>query len=154
QTNSRLSDQSALVAARNRTNRHKIEACLGSDEFGGARAEHDFSASGRGASGVSDDRQNGLDDPQLLFGSRHRLGPDSARDQRTPFARLNDFRGESMDNPLISVIVPVFNRERFLGDALQSIVQQDYRPLEIIVVDDGSTDGSAAVARSFPEVEY
>jgi glycosyltransferase involved in cell wall biosynthesis len=55
-------------------------------------------------------------------------------------------------NPMVSVIVPVFNCERFLGQALRSVLAQDYRPLEIIVIDDGSTDGSAAAARSFPEV--
>jgi glycosyltransferase involved in cell wall biosynthesis len=55
-------------------------------------------------------------------------------------------------NPLVSVIVPVFNCERFLAEALQSVLAQDYRPIEIIVIDDGSTDGSAAVASSFPEV--
>jgi glycosyltransferase involved in cell wall biosynthesis len=48
-------------------------------------------------------------------------------------------------SPLISCIVPVFNGERYLGEALDSIVAQTYRPLEIIVVDDGSTDGTAAV---------
>jgi glycosyltransferase involved in cell wall biosynthesis len=55
-------------------------------------------------------------------------------------------------NPLVSVIVPVFNVEPFLAEALESVLAQDYRPLEIIVTDDGSTDGSAAVASSFPEV--
>lgn len=55
-------------------------------------------------------------------------------------------------NPLVSVIVPVFNCERFLAEAVQSVLAQDYRPIEIIVIDDGSTDGSAAVASSFPQV--
>ncbi|OAI54370.1 hypothetical protein AYO44_03620 [Planctomycetaceae bacterium SCGC AG-212-F19] len=56
------------------------------------------------------------------------------------------------NRPLVSVIVPAYNREDFLGAALSSIVTQDYRPLEVIVVDDGSTDGTVGVARSFPEV--
>jgi glycosyltransferase involved in cell wall biosynthesis len=55
---------------------------------------------------------------------------------------------------LISVIVPVHNGEKFLGDALASIFAQDYRPIEVIVVDDGSTDGTGAIARSYPEVRY
>jgi len=48
-------------------------------------------------------------------------------------------------NSLISCIVPVFNGERYLAEALESILKQSYRPIEIIVVDDGSTDASAAV---------
>jgi glycosyltransferase involved in cell wall biosynthesis len=52
-------------------------------------------------------------------------------------------------SPLISCIVPVFNGELYLGEALESILNQTYRPLEVIVVDDGSTDGTAAVAASY-----
>lgn len=44
--------------------------------------------------------------------------------------------------PLISVIVPVYNAEKFLDQCLESIVVQSYPRLEILVVDDGSTDGS------------
>ena len=53
--------------------------------------------------------------------------------------------------PLVSVVVPVFNGERFLREAVQSVLDQQYSPLELIVVDDGSTDGTANVARSLPE---
>jgi glycosyltransferase involved in cell wall biosynthesis len=52
---------------------------------------------------------------------------------------------------LVSVIIPVYNGERFLAEAVESIRQQDYHSLEIIVVDDGSTDGSAAIAKSLGE---
>lgn len=51
--------------------------------------------------------------------------------------------------PTVSCIVPVYNGERFLAETIESILAQDYRPLEIIVVDDGSQDGSLDVARSF-----
>lgn len=54
-----------------------------------------------------------------------------------------------MDRPLISCIVPVFNGERYLAEALDSILAQQYEPLEIIVADDGSTDGTAAIARRY-----
>ena len=47
---------------------------------------------------------------------------------------------------LVSVIVPCYNMEAYLEETLRSIVASDYRPLEIIVVDDGSTDNSAEVA--------
>jgi glycosyltransferase involved in cell wall biosynthesis len=49
---------------------------------------------------------------------------------------------------LVSIVVPVHNGARFLGQALESILAQDYSPLEIVVVDDGSDDGSAVIARS------
>ncbi|HMR66092.1 MAG TPA: glycosyltransferase family A protein [Anaerolineae bacterium] len=52
---------------------------------------------------------------------------------------------------LISVIIPVYNAARFLADAVASIRAQQYAPLEIIIVDDGSTDGTAATARSLGE---
>lgn len=51
--------------------------------------------------------------------------------------------------PLVSVIVPVYNGCRYLAEALGSIFHQRYEPVEIIMVDDGSTDGSAEVAKSF-----
>jgi len=56
-----------------------------------------------------------------------------------------------MNPPLISCIVPVFNGERYLKEALESIRAQTYRPLELIVADDGSTDGTAAVAAGYGE---
>lgn len=51
--------------------------------------------------------------------------------------------------PLISVMIGVYNAERYLGEAIQSVLDQTYEPTELIVVDDGSTDASAEVARSF-----
>lgn len=53
------------------------------------------------------------------------------------------------ERPLISAIVPAYNAEAFLTEAIQSIQQQAYEPLEIIVVDDGSTDRTAEIASSF-----
>ena len=49
----------------------------------------------------------------------------------------------------ISCIVPCYNAERFLAEAIDSILAQTLSPAEIVVVDDGSTDGSAAVAARF-----
>ena len=56
-----------------------------------------------------------------------------------------------MQSPLISCIVPVYNGERYLSEAIDSILAQTYRPLEIIVVDDGSTDGTAEVVACYDE---
>lgn len=52
-------------------------------------------------------------------------------------------------NPLISCVVPTYNRERYLKGALESIFAQTYRPLEIIVADDGSTDSTQALAAGY-----
>jgi glycosyltransferase involved in cell wall biosynthesis len=52
---------------------------------------------------------------------------------------------------LVSAIIPVYNGEAFLAEAIMSILRQGYQPVEIIVVDDGSTDGTAAVAERFGE---
>lgn len=55
--------------------------------------------------------------------------------------------------PLVSVIVPAYNAQRYVLDALESIARQDYEPIEIIVVDDGSTDRTTELVRSrFPGV--
>lgn len=52
---------------------------------------------------------------------------------------------------LISVIIPVYNQAAFLADAVKSVLEQDYQSIEIVIVDDGSTDNSAQVAESFKE---
>lgn len=51
--------------------------------------------------------------------------------------------------PLISVIIPVYNCERYLAEAVECVLRQSYSPHEVIVIDDGSRDGSARVAQSF-----
>lgn len=56
-----------------------------------------------------------------------------------------------MNASCISCIVPVFNGERFLREAIDSILAQTHRPLEIIAVDDGSTDGTPAILTSYGE---
>jgi glycosyltransferase involved in cell wall biosynthesis len=53
------------------------------------------------------------------------------------------------ENPLVSVIIPVYNYDRYLAEAIESVLNQTYRRLEVIVVDDGSTDRSSEVAKSF-----
>ena len=57
-------------------------------------------------------------------------------------------------NSRVSVIVPVFNGEAFIERALRNLRSQSRIPDEIIVVDDGSTDSSAEIAKRFPEVTY
>ena len=50
---------------------------------------------------------------------------------------------------LVSVITPVYNAERFLNNTLQSVINQTYRDIEIVLVDDCSKDGSARIIESF-----
>jgi glycosyltransferase involved in cell wall biosynthesis len=54
--------------------------------------------------------------------------------------------------PLLSVMIGAYNAAPYLGEAIESVLAQDYEPVELIVVDDGSTDGTAEVARSFADV--
>ncbi len=54
-------------------------------------------------------------------------------------------------SPLVSCIIPVFNGERFVAESLDSALEQTYGPIEIVVVNDGSTDGTKAVLDRYGE---
>jgi glycosyltransferase involved in cell wall biosynthesis len=56
--------------------------------------------------------------------------------------------------PLVSVVIPCYNHGRYLPEALASVWTQDYPAVEIIVVDDGSTDDTRAVAQRYASVRY
>jgi len=51
--------------------------------------------------------------------------------------------------PLVSVIIPAYNNEKHIGEAIDSVLRQDYSPLEIIVVDDGSTDRTPMIVSDY-----
>ena len=53
--------------------------------------------------------------------------------------------------PLISVLLPIFNAERFLAEAIQSVLNQTYPNFELIILNDGSTDGSDEIVKSFDD---
>ena len=50
---------------------------------------------------------------------------------------------------LVSIIIPAYNAAAFINDAIESALAQDYRPIEVIVVDDGSSDETASIAEKF-----
>ena len=56
-----------------------------------------------------------------------------------------------MENPLVSCIIPMYNSENTISDCLESIIEIDYRPIEILVVNDGSKDNSVKVSKIFIE---
>ncbi len=61
------------------------------------------------------------------------------------------------DKPLVSIIVPSFNQGRFIRRTLESILSQDYRPLEVIVIDGASADNTVDILREFsvaPELQW
>ena len=54
-----------------------------------------------------------------------------------------------MTQPLVSIVIPTYNGEKYVAQAIQSCLDQTHRPLEIIVSDDASTDGTLDIVRSF-----
>ena len=59
-----------------------------------------------------------------------------------------------LPRPLLSVVMPVYNGEAFLADAIDHVMAQNYRPLECIVVDDGSADRTGDIAATFVGHRY
>ena len=64
----------------------------------------------------------------------------------------NDFIRKT--DPLITIIVPVYNREKYIAEALNSLLKDDYQPKEIVLVDDGSTDRTAEILRKYEGINY
>src|SRR4029453_3623619 len=63
-------------------------------------------------------------------------------------------RSRQRSMPAVSVIIPAYNAEAFLARAIRSVEAQSFRDFEIVVIDDGSTDGTADVAQGFSSVRY
>ncbi len=55
------------------------------------------------------------------------------------------------ENPLISVIIPTYNRANFLGEAIESVLSQTYKNLEVIIIDDGSTDDTRQLIEKYTD---
>ena len=54
-----------------------------------------------------------------------------------------------LNNPLVSVIVPAYNHEAYISSTIESILGQTYKNIEIVIIDDGSSDGTLSTAQSF-----
>jgi glycosyltransferase involved in cell wall biosynthesis len=58
------------------------------------------------------------------------------------------------NNPLVSVIIPTYNRGQVIKESIESAIQQTYKNMEIIVVDDGSSDDTKAICEKYPKIKY
>src|SRR5687767_7542953 len=61
-----------------------------------------------------------------------------------------------MSQPLISVLLPVYNAEKYLRESIDSILKQTYSNFEFLILNDGSTDGSEEIIKSYsdPRIRY
>ncbi len=73
--------------------------------------------------------------------------PPTASDPTTPKPPDTNDGGR----PLVSVIITMYNKERYIAEAVDSVFAQTYNTFEIVLIDDGSTDGGAAIVKGYPE---
>jgi len=79
-------------------------------------------------------------------GKRRKWGQD-----RTTGVAVPQTASQDIHNPLVSILIPAFNSDRWIGDSIRSALAQTWEPKEIIVVDDGSTDQTLKVAQQFAQ---
>src|SRR5207253_5209416 len=109
---------------------------------GGARAEHDLPAPPAGSRRAGLDGRAGARGADLRPRARERRRDDPGSAPADPRA---------MSPPLITVIIGAYDAERYLGEAIESVLAQTHPNFELIVVDDGSTDRTGEIAESYGE---
>lgn len=72
---------------------------------------------------------------------------------KTTVSRMNSGALESENTPLVSVILPVFNAEKYITEAVQSILNQTFVNFELILIDGGSTDGTLKLLERFKKID-
>jgi len=72
--------------------------------------------------------------------------------QNLPDSRnIRDVQGHQIEKPLVSVIMPVYNSDNYIGQAIESVLSQDYPNFEFIIIDDGSTDKTREVIQRYTD---
>ena len=74
------------------------------------------------------------------------IRPHTRREQR---AESREQRAESLNNALVSIIIPAYNTEKYIYRAIESSIRQTYKNIEIIIIDDGSTDNTLKAAQKY-----
>lgn len=67
--------------------------------------------------------------------------------------KVNEQSGVEQKQPLVSVIMPAYNAEEYISEAVQSVMAQTYTNWELLILDDCSTDGTADKARYFSDLD-
>jgi glycosyltransferase involved in cell wall biosynthesis len=113
-----------------------------------------FEKSGMRSSRLARSALRGLTGPATFLGSKISLGRGAS--PALPVSadispRVRSDRYEAREQPLVTVVIPAYNRAETIRRSVDSVLQQDYRTIELLVVDDASSDGTLNVLRQQPD---